>query len=135
MTRRLLLSFVPLLPVLRAAQDRVRGRLRQDASLPPAIILRDGNVVLLEGDGATAGVLRDTRLKDDDFEALGRFASPGRFVADPIHLRALFVHRGGRRLVVTYWCDVCAIRAWTPGPCQCCQDEMALDPRDPALPD
>ncbi|MBI5283023.1 MAG: hypothetical protein HY858_15160 [Candidatus Solibacter usitatus] len=135
MTRRLLLSFVALLPRLRAAQQVVRGRLRQDPSLPPAITLRDGAVVVLEADAATAGVLRDARLKDDDFEAQGRFAAPRRFVVDPIHLRALFVHRAGRRLVVTYWCAVCAVRAWTPGPCQCCQDEMALDPRDPALKD
>jgi hypothetical protein len=54
---------------------------------------------------------------------------------DPIHLKAMFVYRGGRRLVVTYWCAICSIRTFTPGTCVCCQEETDLDPRDPALKD
>jgi hypothetical protein len=119
---------------LRAeAKQSVRGRLRQDAALPPAIVTKDGRVVELEADEASTRVLRDARLKDEDFEAVGRFRTPGRFAVDPIHERALFVWRGGKRLVVTYWCDVCSIRAWSPGRCQCCQEEMRVDLRDPSL--
>lgn len=111
----------------------VRGRLvRQDEKLPPALLSRDGRLIELEGDGPTLGVLRDRRLKEADFEVEGHFEAK-RFVAAPIHTRALYVWRGGQRLVVTYWCDVCAIRAWTPGKCQCCQEEMRLDLRPPAL--
>jgi hypothetical protein len=33
--------------------------------------------------------------------------------------------------MITYWCDVCSIRAYTPGPCVCCQQETTLDLRDP----
>lgn len=97
--------------------------------------LVDGRLVELSGDAETAAVLRDGRLGRDEFELRGRFTAEDAFAIDPIHLRAIFVWRGGRKLVVTYWCDVCAIRAWTPGKCQCCQDEMALDLRDPALKD
>lgn len=135
-SRRFLLA-LPLLGLeARAAgegKETVRGRLRQDENLPPAIITREGRTVTLEADGPSEAVLRDPRLAHEDFEAVGRFRSPDVFVVDPIHERALFVWRGGRRLVVTYWCDVCSIRAWSPGRCQCCQEEMRLDLRDPAL--
>lgn len=125
----------PAAALLLPAGDRqsVRGRLRQDEALPPAILARDGRVVELDADGPSTAVLRDSRLKNEDFEALGRFRTPALFVVDPIHTRALFVWRGGKRLVVTYWCDVCSIRAWSPGKCQCCQEEMRVDLRDPSL--
>lgn len=120
--------------LLRAEERRsVRGRLRQDGAQPPAILTKEGRVVELEADAPSTAVLRDARLKDEDFEAVGRFRAPSRFVVDPIHERALFVWRNGKRLVVTYWCDVCSIRAWSPGRCQCCQEEMRVDLRDPAL--
>ena len=36
--------------------------------------------------------------------------------------------------MVTYWCEVCAIRSYTPGLCVCCRDETTLDLRDPDQP-
>jgi hypothetical protein len=36
--------------------------------------------------------------------------------------------------MVTYWCEVCAIRTYTPGECMCCQENTELDLRDPDLP-
>lgn len=135
-SRRILLALPLLLAEAPAAEDRketVRGRLRQDEKLPPAIITREGRTVTLEADAPSEAVLRDPRLANEDFEAVGRFRTPDVFVVDPIHERALFVWRGGKRLVVTYWCDVCSIRAWSPGRCQCCQQEMRLDLRDPSL--
>lgn len=116
-----------------AERESVRGRLRQDPSRKPAILTREGRVVELEADEASEAVLRDVRLKEEEFEVLGRFRTPQLFVVDPIHEKALFVWRGGKRLVVTYWCDVCSIRAWHPGRCQCCQEEMRVDLRDPSL--
>ena len=29
--------------------------------------------------------------------------------------------------MVSYWCEVCSIRTFTPGVCMCCQDETAVD--------
>jgi hypothetical protein len=131
-------------PALRQRDGRVielagergaaRGRLLQNTD-PPAMSGRDGRVIELAGDAETVAVLRDERLKDEDFEARGEFLAPERMRIDPIHLRALFVHRQGKLLVVTYWCPVCAIRTYTPGQCGCCQEETRLDPRDPALAD
>ncbi|GIU74983.1 MAG: hypothetical protein KatS3mg004_2070 [Bryobacteraceae bacterium] len=138
MISRRVLLLLPAALVARAAADRkdsIRGRLRQDEHLPPAIITREGRTVVLEGDAPSEAVLRDPRLAKEDFEAVGHYRAPDVFVVDPIHERALFVWRNGKRLVVTYWCDVCSIRAWSPGKCQCCQQEMRLDLRDPALGD
>ncbi len=86
-----------------------------------------GKRVNLSGDEQTTGVLSDPRLKDVDFEAIGNFDSNGTFIIQPIHKRAMYVHKDGKRLFVTYWCDVCSIRTYTPGRCWCCQDETVLD--------
>jgi len=134
-TRRGVLLFIPATLAFPAESASVRGHLRQDPGQPPALTTKEGRIVLLEGDADTVGVLRDPRLKGEGFEAAGHFSSPDRFVIGPIHTRSLFVWRNAKRLVITYWCDVCSIRAWTPGSCQCCQEPMELDPRDPALKD
>jgi hypothetical protein len=73
------------------------------------------------------GVLNDQRLAGSDLEAIGHFESPDHFEVDPIHLKALFVHKEGKKLQITYWCDVCYIRTYTPGPCWCCQKYTDLD--------
>ena len=55
----------------------------------------------------------------------------GVFEINPIYLAALYAYKDGARKRVTYWCDVCAIRTYSPGPCWCCREETALDLRDP----
>lgn len=134
MTRRQWMLWPAAGFVLRAAgKESVRGRLERGGSRRPALRTEDGRVVALEVDEASEAVLRDPRLKDEEFEVLGRYHTPDLFRVDPIHEKALFVMRGGKRLAVTYWCDVCSIRAWRPGRCQCCQEEMRVDLRDPSL--
>ncbi|MBN9660652.1 MAG: hypothetical protein J0H49_20850 [Acidobacteria bacterium] len=138
MTRRGLLLATTLLPFRMMAAEQsipLRGRLRQGEDSKPGIITREGKSIDVSGDAATLGVLRDQRLKDADFEAMGHFTGPAQFEADPIYKKALFAWSGGKRLMVTYWCEICSIRAWTPGNCQCCQRPMKLDLRDPALED
>lgn len=73
------------------------------------------------------GVLNDKRLAGMDLEAIGHFESPEHFEVDPIHLKALFVHKDGKKYQITYWCDICYIRTYTPGPCWCCQKNTDLD--------
>ena len=107
----------------------VRGKLKQQPGKKPAIETPDHKVILLEGDEATTGVLKDKRLAGEDLEVIGRFKEPDLFVVDPIHTRAMFVHKNRQRLMITYWCDVCAIRTYTPGLCWCCQQETELDLR------
>ena len=76
-------------------------------------------------------VLGDPRLNGFDVEAKGRFTAPDRFPIDPIHTRALLFRQGGKLRMITYWCDTCSIRSFTPGPCVCCQRETTLDLHDP----
>jgi hypothetical protein len=135
-TRRRWLAFsCGLVPAFAAdGSISLRGTLRQPKSQPPFLSV-GGKPVQLSGDEETLAVLNDARLNGSDFEALGHFSAPGMFAVDPIYNRALFVWRAGKRLLITYWCEVCAIRVSSPGKCRCCQQEMALDPRDPALKD
>ena len=111
--------------------DTLRGTLLQRDGKPPAIETADHHVVSLDGDEPTKGVLNDKRLAGFDLEAKGHFTAPDQFLVDPIHTKAMFVHKDGHVKVITYWCDVCSIRTYTPGPCWCCQKETLLDLRDP----
>ena len=82
----------------------------------------------LEADPMSLG---DQRLNGFEVEAKGHFTAPDRFLIDPIHTRAMLVRQGGKLRMVTYWCDICSIRSFTPRPCVCCQRDTTLDLRDP----
>ena len=51
----------------------------------------------LTGDDDTMGVLKDARIAGADFEVAGRSDAPGHFTINPIHTRAMFVHKDGKR--------------------------------------
>ncbi|MEN6605670.1 MAG: hypothetical protein ABFD60_00375 [Bryobacteraceae bacterium] len=109
-------------------KDTVRGTLVQKPGQKPAVRTPSSKLVTLDGDEPTRGVLNDLRLAGLDFEAIGKFEGLDTLRIDPIHTRSMFIHRDGKRLMITYWCAVCAIRTYTPGKCWCCQEETALDP-------
>jgi hypothetical protein len=108
----------------------LRGKLTQAEGKPPALATAEGKLVPLAGDKSTAGVLNDARLAGTEMELRGHFSSD-LFQVDPIHTHAMHVHKQGQRLVITYWCATCAIRTYAPGLCWCCQQETALDLREP----
>ena len=111
----------------RAESDgRVRGRL----AAGDAVVMPGGERVFVTGDASTMGVVRDPRVIGIDFEAIGKFAAQGKFLIDPIHTKAIYAWKDGQRLFITYWCDVCSIRTYTPGTCWCCQEETVLDLRE-----
>jgi hypothetical protein len=95
----------------------IRGKLTQQEGTSPALAT-GSKLVSLDGDKDTQGELR------------GHFTGPARFTVGPIHHKAVHVLRDGKKLLVTYWCDTCAIRTYTPGKCWCCQQETDLDLRD-----
>jgi hypothetical protein len=129
------LIFIPVVKAGDAEKATIRGKLDQTAGSPPKLIDSSGKPIQLSGDEPTRGVLGDPRLKDADFEVSGHFTAPGSFEIDPIHTRSLFAYRDGKRLMVTYWCDICYIRTYTPGSCWCCQEWTDLDLRPPDAPD
>lgn len=125
-------GFLLLLPAAVFASDSpsgkpFRGRL---TSTPKPALEQGGKLIYLQGDDDTMGVLRDGRLKGADFEVVGQLENDTVSI-NPIHTAALFAYKDGKRLRVTYWCDVCAIRTYTPGLCWCCREDTELDLRDP----
>jgi len=109
----------------------LRGKLIIREGKPATLETSDHKIVALEGDDTTSKLLGDGRLSGFDVEARGRFLAPGRFRIDPSHTHSLMVRQDGHLKLITYWCDICSIRAYTPGPCVCCQRETTLDLRDP----
>jgi hypothetical protein len=112
------------------ASSSLRGKLIQESGKPPAIETPDHKRVTLSGDEPTMKMLQDERLKNSDFEALGHYTATDQFAVDHIHTRSLFIHKDGKRLMVSYWCDVCYIRTYSPGKCWCCQKYTDLDPQE-----
>jgi len=130
MHRRRFLVFVAATGATRAlAGASFRGRLTRDAAGKP-VLESNGRRLRLSGDADTEAVLADDRLLNADLEVIGREAG-GAVAIDPMHSAALWVHKDGRRLRITYWCDICAIRTYTPGLCVCCREETVLDLREP----
>jgi hypothetical protein len=129
-TRRALAAAVFLAPALFAAEPAISVRGRLEPGEQPILILGGGRQIQLHGDDATMGVLADERLKDTDFEVLGHWSASDRFEAGLITSRSLFVHKDGKSLMITYWCSVCSIRTYTPGPCVCCRKYTDLDLRE-----
>jgi hypothetical protein len=111
--------------------QKVQGKLVVRTGQPPTLETASRRVLTLDGDEPTRGVLNDKRLNGFELEAKGHFVAPDKFLIDPIHMHAILVHKDGHLKYVTYWCDTCGIRTWSPGLCWCCQQETTLDLRDP----
>jgi hypothetical protein len=112
----------------------VRGKLTVHEGAPATVETSDHQIVALDGDTVTRKVLNDERLNGFEVEAHGHFTGPGRFTINPTHTHSLLVRQNGKLKLVSYWCDICSIRAYTPGPCVCCQRETNLDLIDPDKP-
>jgi hypothetical protein len=106
--------------------DTVRGRFQT----PGMLTTPQGKKIALAGDEPSTLVLNDVRLNGLDVEVVG-IRQGDRFTINPIHLRGIWVHQKGQRLMVTYWCDICYIRTYSPGICWCCQEDTRFDPKDP----
>jgi hypothetical protein len=128
----LLAAAVPLVAAPLAAATpagSIRGKLTRSPDGKPALRV-DNQLISLAGDEDTTKVIEDSRLAGDDFEVVGHYESPDHFQIDPITSRAMFVHKDDKRLLITYWCDVCYIRTYSPGKCVCCQKYTDLDLRE-----
>ena len=111
---------------LFAQSAELRGTLDQTGG-KPVLKTQDGETVALEGVSDTLKVLLDKRLEGMDLGVAGQRVGPHTFRIGPFNKKTLWVNRDGKRYMVTYWCPVCFIRAYTPGPCQCCQRYTDLD--------
>jgi len=109
----------------------IEGKLVIHAGAPAALETASGEHIELDGDTPTRKVLHDTRIDGMQAQATGHYTGPGKFLVDPQYKRALLVRKDGKLKMITYWCEVCGIRSYTPGPCVCCQGETEVDLRDP----
>jgi len=116
------------------AHETIYGKLDLHAGNPPVLATADHKRIILEGDDTESKVLADPRVNGFEVQVTGHFTPEGHFRIDPSYHHPLLVRRNGHLKLITYWCDVCSIRAYTPGPCACCQKETALDLIDPDLP-
>ena len=110
----------------------VSGKLILRPGSPAVVETADRRQITLEGDASTSKVLADQRLNGYEVAARGRFTAPDHFLIDPFHTHGLMARQDGKLKLITYYCSVCNIRAYTPGPCVCCQRETTLELRDPA---
>lgn len=118
---------------LSAAPDSVlRGKLVQQTGKPPVLETGDHRMIALTGDDPTRKVLDDHRIGGMELEVKGHFVNAGQFALDRIESHSMVAFKDGKRYRVTYYCDVCAIRSYTPGLCVCCQQETRLDLIDPS---
>ncbi len=127
----LLAAGASLAATVPESKESVKGKLAQRADKPSILQTDSGQEIVLSGDEDTEKVLHDSRLSGMTVEAIGRFIAPGQFSVEPIYQKNLFVLKEGKRLRITYWCDVCSIRTYAPGNCVCCQKWTDLDLRDP----
>lgn len=109
----------------------LEGKLVITEGQPPLVETAAHTRIHLEGDETTRSVLTDVRLNGFTVQTKGHFTAPERFLIDPSHTRPMLVRQEGKLKMITYWCEVCHIRAYTPGPCVCCFRETTLDLRDP----
>lgn len=130
--RDLLLAGLAALPAKAAESKPPEGTdiLRGRFQTPGVIITPQGKKVKVTGDEPTQLVLNDSRMNGLDIELVGVKSASG-FTINPIHLRGIWVYQKGERLMVTYWCDICYIRTYSPGQCWCCQEDTRFDPKDP----
>ncbi len=131
-----LMSLIGALVLVLGAADKVqtetiRGKLIVRSGKASAIETPEHKLIAVDGDAPTHKVLNDKRVNGFEVEARGHFTAPDRFLINPQHTHSLMVRQDGKLKMVTYWCDVCSIRAYAPGPCVCCQRETTLDLRDP----
>jgi hypothetical protein len=132
MERRDFLFLIPFTLAAAAAAaeevgtDSVSGVLSKNLLSEPALKTPQGAVVTLRGDKSTTAVLNDERLAGVPLEVVGKRHSAGQFAVNPIHEKAMHVVQDGKRLLISYWCDICSIRTYAPGPCMCCQADTEL---------
>ena len=131
---RLCLLVACALPLAQAQSNSattIEGKLVVRQGQPSALATQAHGTVTLDADPETQKVLHDKRLDGAELKARGRFTAPARFTVDPIHTKAMLVRKDGRLKLITYWCEICSIRTYSPGECWCCQRETTLDLRDP----
>ena len=73
-------------------------------------------------DVRSRGFFMDKRLRNRPME-LHVYRYPGLPFVRVINV---YSFKGAKKYKVDYWCTICSITTFQPGPCPCCQDEIEL---------
>lgn len=130
-------AFLLAIPAFAAApgsaaastSGEIRGKLIQPSSGPVSIDTGSGKVEI-QADKDAAEVLRDPRLAPLDIALHGHLIDATHFQLDPFFRKPIYAVKDGKEMLVTYYCDVCSIRYYSPGRCVCCQQETRVDLHD-----
>jgi len=112
-----------------AGSSEIRGKLIQPANGP--VSLDTGSTrIEIRADKDSDSILHDHRLAKLDIALHGHAIDATHFQLDPFFLKPIYAMKDGKEMLVTYYCDVCSIRYYTPGRCSCCQEETRVDLHD-----
>ena len=89
------------------------------------LVTDSGDVYPLIKDVRSRGFFMDKRLRDRPMELVVHKYPGMPFV----RLIDVYSFKDGKKYKVDYWCTLCAITTFQPGPCPCCQDEIQLRER------
>lgn len=106
-------------------------RLHKVKAVPEA---KERTLALETHDGKLWTIVEDLRGRSFRTDARLREMTVELFVrkyrgSDAIQILKVFEVKDGKRFVVDYWCDVCAIIMFESGTCDCCQDDNRLRKR------
>ena len=87
----------------------------------------DGTLSAFPPEDVLAGIFKDARVRERDLAVRARPRPDG--IVEIIKVCSV---KQGKLQDVHYYCEVCAITAYAPGPCPCCRREMEL--RETPLP-
>lgn len=104
------------------APVEIRGTLV--ALADQAVALRSGGkeIRLAGKDERIKAILGDERLLGKELEATGHWLEKDR----KLEVQELHSLRRGKRHEIMYFCEICNIWAFQPGPCVCCQEPVEL---------
>lgn len=68
---------------------------------------------------ASTAIFTDARVRSRDLQVTARLNAKGRL--ELIKVQSI---REERLYDIYYFCEICNIRAYAPGPCPCCQNEL-----------
>jgi hypothetical protein len=87
----------------------------------------DGALHPFAPEDVLAAIFKDARVRDRDLAIRARPRADG-----VLEIVKVYSVKQGKLHDVHYYCEVCAITAYAPGPCPCCRREMEL--RETPLP-
>ena len=82
-------------------------------------VTTEGRLFTFWPDDTTGSMRADPRVSKDQLQLTARLRTNGQL--ETIRIQAV---RDGKLYDVYYFCDVCNITAYAPGPCPCCYQEL-----------